>query len=175
MSETPTIATLLRLMEQARTDEAALIAGLSETERTAAGTTERWSAKDLVAHIAGWQAYVVALLEAALAGQAPQPAGNVQAFNDRLFTRWYDRPWDEVLDFAQAQRAQIAALLPRFSEADLTDPNRYPWRNGEPLARNVWIDVYWHPEIHLADHYAQHGNEAAASRLRAALSAETKL
>jgi hypothetical protein len=161
-------------MEQARADEAALIAGLSETERAARGTHEHWSAKDLVAHIAGWQAYVVALLQAALVGQPPQPAGDVQVFNNRIFAEWRDQPWEAVMAFAEAQRAELAALLPRFTEADLTDPQRYPWRKGEPLAHNIWIDVFWHPEVHLADHYAERGNEAAAARLRAALSAETK-
>src|SRR5262245_16239704 len=45
---------LLALIAEAREEQLAFIVGLSALERATVGIAERWSAKDLLAHIGAW-------------------------------------------------------------------------------------------------------------------------
>jgi hypothetical protein len=66
---------------------------------------------------------------------------------------------------AQEVREQLAAEVAQFSDRELAEPHFYPWRHGEPLARNYLIDTYWHPEMHLAALYRELGHHEQAGRL----------
>ena len=55
MDNTSLQSSLLTLLLRARKAELAWIDTLSETEREINGTPERWSAKNLLAHIAAWK------------------------------------------------------------------------------------------------------------------------
>jgi len=54
MTAQPLKTIVLDLLQQSHLDEEAFGQELSETERTAIGTPDRWSAKDLMAHRTFW-------------------------------------------------------------------------------------------------------------------------
>jgi hypothetical protein len=55
MTDVPIKPAILTLLRQTREQERALTNELTESERTAEGRLERWSIKDLIAHMAAWK------------------------------------------------------------------------------------------------------------------------
>ncbi len=162
-------ALLPDLLARGRAAQQNLVAGLAPAERDAAGSLERWSAKDLIAHLTAWYSNLVTTLEAARAGETPPALPNFDEANARTFAENARKTFTQILDEAAAAFDRLAALLPRFSDADLLQPDRYPWRRGQPLARSVLLRLYWHPMVHLGQHQAQRGNRAAVDAIRADL------
>jgi len=150
--------------------------GLSDDERAAIGEERLWSAKDNVAHSAFW-AHNASAIFAAIRGEGePPPFGdhNLQPTNERVFAEWRARPWDETLAEAQGAFAQIVADVDRFSEEELTDTQRFPSRQGEPLMSSALGAVVWHPAEHYAQYYMEHGDPARATALQIQLIADIR-
>ncbi|MBO0784378.1 MAG: hypothetical protein J2P37_36710, partial [Ktedonobacteraceae bacterium] len=66
MTAQPFKTLVLDLLRQGHLDEEAFLQGLDETERTAIGTPELWSAKDHIAHRTFWHQDLVDKLTATL-------------------------------------------------------------------------------------------------------------
>jgi hypothetical protein len=163
------IPALTGLLDRARFAEDGMVAGLSLAERSAAGTLDRWAAKDLIAHVTSWHANLVEMLEAVLRGETPPPRPDVHQANARTFEENAAKPWEQVLADAGAASERLRALLPQLSDKDMLDPGRYAWRKGQPLAPTVVLRLYWHPMLHLGEFYVQRGDRGSADALRADL------
>lgn len=172
MENTPIKPRLLDLLRHARADEQALVAGLSEADHAATGTLERWSPKDLVAHLAAWRQRLIDRLAAALRGETPPSVDELDEINAAIFEKNRERSWPEVLAEAERVFAGLVAQLDPFTEEDLTDPNRYPWRKGDPLYLTILGPGFLHPETHLVEFYRERGDLARAEQIQRAM-AET--
>ena len=168
MSANRLMATLSGLLDRTRLAEETLVAGLSADERAAAGTLERWSAKDLIAHVTAWHTNLAETLEAALAGETP-PRPRVDEANARTFEENAHKSWQQVQAEAEAVLGRVQGLLAQFGDEDLLNPDRYPWRRGHALAPVVTLRLYWHPHVHLGEFYAQRGDRVPAEAVRADL------
>ena len=62
---------LIELIEHASKEEQALFAKLSEDERSVQGEPDRWSPKDVIAHLAAWKTRMAEDLAAAARGETP--------------------------------------------------------------------------------------------------------
>lgn len=142
--------------------------GLSDDERAAIGEERLWSAKDNVAHIAFWVRNTSAIFAAIRGEGEPPPFGdhNLQPTNECVFAEWRARPWAETLAEAQGAFAQLIADVERFSEEELTDTQRFPSRQGQPLAASALGTVVWHPAEHYAQYYMEHGAPARATAMQ---------
>ena len=165
MSANRLMATLSGLLDRTRLAEETLVAGLSADERVAAGTLERWSAKDLIAHVTAWHTNLAETLEAALAGETP-PRPRVDEANARTFEENAHKSWQQVQAEAEAVLGRVQGLLAQFGDEDLLNPDRYPWRRGHALAPVVTLRLYWHPHVHLGEFYAQRGDRVPAEAVR---------
>lgn len=137
--QTPSIkADLRRLIEHARERQLAQIAALPQAERDATGTPERWAAKDHLAHTMYWKERLAERLEAAASG-GPMAAseGDVQARNEENFAAHATQPWADVLADDARIHARVLAGLDALTDADLTEPGRFPALNGLPLIAAV--------------------------------------
>jgi rhodanese-related sulfurtransferase len=172
MDDVPIKPIVLALLRQTRRDEQAMVAGLTDAERSAAGAPEHWSAKDIVVHMAAWKQRHAQKLVAALRGEIP-PMWTDMELVDRLnaetFAAWQHCSWREVLD--QAERAFVALYtqVERMVEEELADPNRFAWQNGEPLWEETLGNGVWHPYTHLTEFYRRRGDTERATGLHEAL------
>ena len=167
MPSTRLITSLLALLDRARTAERSLIAGLNDAERGATGTVERWSAKDLIAHLTNWQTYLASLLSAVMSGATPEmPGPTINEANARFFAENQAKSWETVLVESEQAIARVSGLLPQLSDEDLTTRGRYSWRRGGSLGPAVVRPLYWHPMLHLAEFYTQRGEAAALETVR---------
>ena len=122
--------------EQARWE--ALLQDIGEEHMTQPGVAADWSIKDIVAHLTGWRQRTVGRLRAALRHEpAPPPPWPPHLQTDDEINAWIyaasrDRPLADVLRESRNVFQQLVETLDAFPEAELLDPTRFPWWEGEP-------------------------------------------
>jgi len=88
---------LIELIKHASEEEQALFARLSEDERAVRGEPDRWSPKDVIAHLAAWKTRLAENLAAAARGETPVRDEDYEAVNAKVFELNQDRSWSEIL------------------------------------------------------------------------------
>jgi hypothetical protein len=172
MDDVPIKSSVLALLRRARQDEQAMVAELTDAERTAAGTPEHWSARDVVAHMATWRQLHAQKLAAALRGEVPPrwtDMALVDQINSEAFARHQQRSWPEVLNESERAFDALYQQVDRMAEEELSDPNRYDWQEDEPLWGETLGNGVWHPYTHLTEYYRQRGDAARVVGLHEAL------
>lgn len=148
---------LLGLLERALRAEQEFVDRLTEEQRSASGTLEEWSPKDLIAHCAAWKELMTRHAEAAIA-RAPEPGlDSVDRINHDIWHKYQDWPWSDVLAYASRSYAALAALVRRVPEETLRATDLFSWSRGLPLWRLIVGNGYLHPTSHLAGWYVAHG------------------
>ena len=132
----------------------AAITGLTEAQMTKAPVVGDWTLKDLLAHIAAWEARLVTALFKAERGVTPdlvESGPQVDQLNAQLYREQKDRPLERVLEDMHDVHLALLNRLETFPEQALTDPRKYKWMGGEPLSRMVAGDSFEHYREHAAD------------------------
>jgi|1186.fasta_scaffold86992_2 rhodanese-related sulfurtransferase len=172
MSDVPIKPAMLVLLRQTHEQEQSLIDQLSEAERTAEGTPERWSIKDLIAHMAAWKQRHAEKLAAAARGETPPEWTDmelVNRLNAESYAADHDRSWQAVQNQADHACAALIAQVERMSEAELIDPNRYEWQAGSALWKETLANGVWHPYDHMTKLYLARGDAERALGINQAL------
>jgi hypothetical protein len=60
----------------------------------------------------------------------------------------------------------LVIQVDRFPESALSDPQRYSWMNGRPLAAQILMRGMWHPYGPLSEFHRQHNDAACAARMQ---------
>jgi hypothetical protein len=143
MTETLSKDTLLAQIDHERTLWEQLVAEVGEEQMLEPGATGHWTFKDVVAHLSGWRANTLARLEAALRGHAPaappwpghlDEEEDVEEINAWIYQANRDRPLRDVIDEYHRSFSMMRDAVSALSERDLTEPGRYDWMEGVPLA-----------------------------------------
>jgi len=114
-----------------------------------------WSIKDEVAHVTYWETRVLAVLQAALAGEEPphQPgagsAEKIEELNAGVFAASQRRTLDDVLAEMARTHAAFVRAVEGLPDDALFDPHRFPWADGEPVAVAIAGDTYEHYPEHI--------------------------
>ncbi len=149
---------LIEVLNAAGRQEQALLAELTEAERAAPGAADCWCAKDIIAHVATWNARLVQQVSDVLRGAAVQPVADIDQANAAIWAEHCGRPWAEIEAFAADARAQLLALVETLDEKTLTDTSLAPeWLAGQPLWRRFVGNAYTHSLMHYADIYGRRG------------------
>lgn len=167
MPMTPLISQLCRLLDFAHDRQLAQVTALSRDEREEVGTPDHWSAKDHLAHTVFWRDHLVEVLAAVSRGETPTHIEDFLAANEANFPVFRDRSWDDVLGGDARSHAALRERLAALTDADLVDPTRVAWRDGDPMIFVVFGDSYWHTQGHLAQYLADRGDLDGATRVHA--------
>lgn len=159
-------ARLVALLHEGSEIQQAYVAVLPAAERDAIGTPERWSAKDLVAHLTSWKARRLRQLDAVLRGEEA-PHFDLDETNARAWDEQQRRSWDDILAEEARVAPAMAGCIERMSVADLTAMDRYPLPL-QPAALLLARPGYTHIVGHLAEHYIARGEMERAITLRQA-------
>ncbi len=159
-------ARLVALLREGNEIQQAYVAVLSVEERDATGTPERWSSKDLVAHLTGWKARRLLQLDAVLRGEEA-PVFDLDETNARTWDEQQRRSWDDILAEEARVAPAMAGCIERMPVADLTAMDRYPLPL-QPAALQLARPGYTHIVGHLAEHYIERGEMERAITLRQA-------
>lgn len=132
-----------RLLAELQDEQAAweaLLSSIDEARMTEPGVAGHWSIKDIVAHLTGWRKRTVSRFQAALQHQpTPTPPWPSHMKNDDEINAWMyegskDLPLTAVLQEDRVVFQQLVDTLSEFPEAELLDPHRFEWLEGEPLS-----------------------------------------
>jgi hypothetical protein len=140
MDSTASKAQLLDDLMNERAQFEALLDEIGQANMTQSGVAGDWSMKDIVAHLTGWRRRTVAHFQAALRHEStfspPWPEHLVEddEINAWIYDANKDRPLSDVLDESNAVFRQLVDTLSAFPEAELLDPNRFDWLEGEPIS-----------------------------------------
>lgn len=157
MTSQPFKTIVLDLLQQGHLDENAFVQGLSETERSAIGTPELWSAKDHMTHRTFWHQDLVSKLTAVLQHQGipSSEESDEQLINEKNFEKNKLRPWSDVHAESERVYAELITLIEQLSEEDLTASGRFTAISGERSLYIVFLGpCYEHDQEHLAQYYA---------------------
>jgi uncharacterized damage-inducible protein DinB len=155
---------LLHVLERSYAVQKAFVAGLSKDQCQATGTYDKWSVKDMLAHMAYWQDHRAAIAAARARGEEPPPSpGHFEQANAACFQRFCNCSWDEVQTFADAAHIKLVEAVQALPEEMLAAP---PHRAG---SRTVWQDIvntaYTHPVMHMGEFYVAQGQPDRAGQL----------
>jgi len=155
---------LTKLLQKGYQAEKEFIAALSDEERNAGGTFERWATKDIIAHNSYWRKHHAENILAALAGESPTQTDDDQV-NKGVYSQYKDASWEEVEALADTSLERTGEALNALREDDLHRGDFYPWLEGRPLWREVVGNIYTHPIIHLSDWHIKKGNPTRAAEI----------
>lgn len=130
------------------------LAMLSPDQMTGAKLNDRWTVKDYVAHIDAWHRHLLGWWSAHQRGEAvPRPPQGfsqqqLDELNRQTYEQTKDRPLPEVLTSLSESFLRVEAMVRSLSDAQLTDPHRYPWAPSS-LAPLIASNTYEHYREHV--------------------------
>lgn len=161
---------LIEALNYSRQEVRNFVAALNEEQRAAAGAVDRWSAKDVIAHLTEWVARLVRDLElAAQPGMPHEIPPNYDAIdetNAEIYAQHQGQSLDEILADMERSFAAVRAYVQAATEQELEDSHRIPWREGRPLWRMLAGTAMEHPILHLSYYQIGTGNILEAARLQ---------
>jgi tetratricopeptide (TPR) repeat protein len=161
-----TKAKLVDLLQRAHKEERTFFASLSDDERSATGTPEHWSVKDVAAHLAEWKARMGQRLAAARRNETPPKYDDIDEANAEIFEQYRDQSWADVLKALECAHGELVEQTRAMPEGDLVDAERFPWQEGRPLWRSIVGSGYSHPVQHLAQLYLERGERDYATQIQ---------
>jgi hypothetical protein len=135
----PTKGQVLAAIDRERQAWETLLAEVGEARMLEPGPMGDWTFRDLIAHLDGWRARGLQRMEAAIAGQpeppSPWPANldSDDKINSWIYERNRDRLLGEVIDESRQSFARLAEIVQRLPDEALSDPNYFPWLEGNAL------------------------------------------
>jgi rhodanese-related sulfurtransferase len=169
MTATPTKTHIVQLLQFARRQEQTMVERLTEAEKSATGTPERWAAKDYLGNILLWKDLQTQKLAVVLRGETPPvwiDSELIHQINDEGFQRFQHCPFLQVVEEGERVFAAFLATVESLSEEDLTDPHRFPLQEGEALWGETLGNGLWHPCRQIAAYYLQSDRRSAAFELQ---------
>lgn len=97
------------------------------------GVVGEWSIKDVLAHLADWEAYMPVWIETARRGdpvETPEPGltwKQLDVLNQRIYEAHRDQPLDDVLAYFNTTHRQLMALVEAMPEEEILTRSRYPF------------------------------------------------
>ncbi len=168
MTAQPFKTIVLDLLQQGHLDEEAFLHELGETERTAIGTPEFWSAKDHMAHRMFWHQDLILKVTAIGTHQEVSPSEESDdQINAMVFEEHKLHPWSALHAESERVYAELITLAEHLSEEDLTDSNRFAaLTGGRPLYTAFLGSCYEHDQEHLVQYYLDRHDLPRAIQVR---------
>jgi uncharacterized protein (TIGR03083 family) len=151
MADGMSVKDLGLLIRETSTRLELLLAQLNVEQMNQPGAVGVWSVKDVLAHIAFWERYVVGILRAVAGGEAPELAADdeTERRNASVVAQYYQRPLSTVIAEWQRAREDLLEELENISDQDLNDPERFGWNNGRTLLDRIAGNSYDHEQEHI--------------------------
>ena len=131
MSQPNSKAQILKRLETERRRLEQNISGLSREEMLQPGVVGSWSVKDVLAHLADWQARMPAWLSAAQCGEeveTPAPGltwKQLDILNQRIYEAHRDQSLEEILEYFHRTHDRFMKMVEVLPEEDMLARGHY--------------------------------------------------
>jgi tetratricopeptide (TPR) repeat protein len=163
---------LLILQAKAQVALEVAISGLSETERKVIGTPQRWSTKDLLAHISNWWRIQGERFAQVAQGNSAVDFAWSDETNATLFITSAHYSWEEVITEMRRSSVLWQAAVKNLKLEHLLLQDPHEEGNGQRLWRLVLANGYLHPLLHLTEHYLEQGKLVQATQIQKEMAAQ---
>ena len=144
------------ILEAMRRERAALLAamqGISDDVAITQPIVDAWTLKDLLGHIAAWNAVATKFVNEYLRDGAPMPLGlkddaAVNAYNAQLHAARRDWSLARVRAEFDAAFRNFVAAVEKLNDEQLNAPLPDPWEQGVTLERLIAWNSYEHEPEH---------------------------
>ncbi len=139
MAQTRSKAAITARLRRERRRLEGLVASVSPREMVVGGVVGASSVKDVLAHLADWEAHMLVWLAAARAGQAvPGPEAGLswrplKEFNRRIYEAHRDEALDVVLASFRQDHERFMAMVAAMPEEEMLARGRYALTAGKAL------------------------------------------
>ena len=132
---------------------AAALDGANETELDARPAPDKWSAREIVHHLADSEMTSAIRLRLLVA----EENAAIRAYDEKAFAKrlHYDRPIASSLVAFQAARSSTGDLLDRMTDADFAKTGTHPEHGAYSVDR--WLEIY-------AEHAHKHADQIRRAR-----------
>lgn len=132
----PPEKTKKRILQMLNTERKRLeqnLASLTPEEMHIPGVVGEWSIKDILAHLADWEAHMPIWMDAARSGD---PVAEVEVglswkqfdeFNQRIFERHKDQALIDVLAYFRSTHQEFMQMAEDMPEDEMLERGRYPF------------------------------------------------
>lgn len=142
---------LLALMHATRQELEALLGQLTPAQMNQSGVAGPWSVKDMLAHIAWYQAEEVEFFGETGVEASPLWATPQDARNELLLAQNRERALDDILAEFRHAFARFLSVVEGLSDAELNQPGRFPDTNADRLPwQAIAVHSYEHDREHIA-------------------------
>jgi len=110
------------------------------------GVVRHWTTKDVLAHLADWEAHMLIWIAAARAGDPVEGLDpdlgwqQLDLFNQRIFERHRDQTLDEVLEYFHSTHEQFMDMVEAMPEQEMMTSARYPFLGTDSVYE--WFGQY---------------------------------
>ena len=146
MKEEKTKTSILKKVQADRRRLEQNLVGLAAEQMIQPGVVKEWSVKDVLAHLAEWEAMCLRWVDATRRGETPAvPAPDVTfkdlaPLNQRIFDQFKDYPLDKVLEMFHSVHRQFITLMESMPDNEMLNPGPFPWTGNSPLYN--WFAAY---------------------------------
>lgn len=119
---------------------------LSDTDMLQPGVVGEWTIKDVLAHLADWEAHMLVWLEKARRGEnleSPSPGltwNQWDIFNQRVYEAHRDQPLDEVLRVFHSTHEEFMKMVENMPEEEMLEQSRYAFTGKGAIYG--WLGAY---------------------------------
>jgi hypothetical protein len=139
-------ATILKRLQTERRRLERNLSTLSPEEMLQPGVVESWSVKDVLAHLADWEAHMPVWVAAARRGEAvdsPDPGltwTQLDVLNQRIYEAHRDQSLDEVLEYFRTTHDQFMEMVEAMPEEEMLARGRYAFTGN--AAVYDWLNAF---------------------------------
>ncbi|HZY45209.1 MAG TPA: ClbS/DfsB family four-helix bundle protein [Anaerolineae bacterium] len=143
---------LIEQIKSGREELDGLLNQLSDEKMLVAALPGNWSIKDLLAHFEWWAKRAANLYRFLSRGQTPPDEDiEIDQLNARVYAENQNRSLDNVRREEREAYQALLALATEAPEADLFEPHRFAWTQGNPFVNWIINNSYSHFAEHLGD------------------------
>jgi hypothetical protein len=145
----PEPKTKTKIIDRLRTERKRLeqnLAQFSHEQMLEPNVCGEWSIKDILAHLADWEAHMSVWLEAARGGDAVAEIESglnwtqFHEFNQRIYICHRDQTLDEVMVYFHDTHQQFMAMVEAMPEEEMLAPGRYAFLDKQAIYD--WLGAY---------------------------------
>jgi hypothetical protein len=151
---------VIQLLEQAWQMEQQFLMDEPVEERERPGTFERWSRKDVIAHIETWNGRLAENIQTSLRGGTPVGYPDFDAENRKIYELHCAKTWQQVVELGAQARQRLVAAVRELGNDGLERTDILPWEEDQAIWRNIVGNGYNHAIIHIGEHYREAGDLA---------------
>jgi uncharacterized damage-inducible protein DinB len=104
--------------------------------------SKKWSAKDILAHIVGWEVEVIKQFREFLVNPDVDDNYDIDSFNENSVSSRKSKTWEEIIEELELSQKELSILITTLSRKDIYNEDRY----------SEWVEV-------LISHYKHHKSQ----------------